>query len=151
MIFFLAFFVWKLLNTQKGFERTINTHSSCELNIGAAPSPDTLISLFADEIGFFSKMGVCGSVFIAFMSYDKDDIISSSPIPHLLFIFLSFKALIDFIWNPSWRLKLYQGTRRSRTFFADLKKCLGSFPFIQTCLQVSLSNVETLCNFEDPR
>ena len=64
---------------------------------------------------FHFENGGLWSVFIAFMTYDKGDRSSSTPTPHLFLTFLSFQALIDFEWNPSLRLKLYQGTRRSRT------------------------------------
>ena len=58
---------------------------SSELNIDT----DILNILFADEIDFISKMGLW-SVFIAFMTYDKDDRSSSTPTPHLFLTFLSF-------------------------------------------------------------
>ena len=48
-------------------------------------------------------------------------------------------------------IEIVSGDEAVQDCFADLKKGLGSFPFIQNCFQVSLSNVETLCKFEDPR
>ena len=48
-------------------------------------------------------------------------------------------------------IEIVSGDEAVQDCFADLKKGLGSFPFIQNCLQVNLSNVETLCDFEDPR
>ena len=68
------------------------------------------------------------------MTYDKDDISGSTPVPHFFFNFSGFLST-DRLWVKSiLEIEIVSGDEAVQDDFADLNKGLGSFSLTQNCL-----------------